>query len=600
MLITPPLPVALYARVSTDRQVESQSVESQLHALRERIAQEVPAVLDASGSLLEFIDDGYSGSTLVRPALERLRDLAATGGVERVYVHSPDRLARKYAHQALLLEEFSHAGVRVVFLNRAIQQTPEDELLVQVQGVIAEYERAKIIERTRRGRRHAAQRGSVSALAHAPYGYRYRGKVHGADLPQYEVVLDEARIVQQLFAWIGRDHLTIGRVTQRLQEHGVLTTSGHDRWNRSTVRQILQNPAYKGEAAYGRTRSIPWRRLALRPAQHHPEHPRRTSSTERRPAAEWIAIPTPALVDPALFAAVQEQLAENKRRRREQRREPRLDARFLLQGLLVCGACGAAFCGNVTRYHTRDGQARARGYYRCLGSDAHRSGGVRLCPASPLAAPPVETAVWAEVCQLLEDPARVEQEYSRRWRLAQATPAPPAERANEAQVRKLRQGLARLIDSYAEGLISKEEFEPRITRLRQRIAYIEQQVQRERDDTRALRELQLVTSQLESFAVQVRNGLADADWRLRRAIVQTLIKRIEVTDAHITVIFRVGASALGPAPPDVNLQHWWPRLAVDLAQAGPAALRRLADRLRRSPSLSRLGLTLYLEEGHAS
>jgi len=115
MQLTSALPVALYARVSTDRQAEAQTVDSQVRALRERIAQDCPSGAQST-SILEFIDEGYSGSSLVRPALERLRDLAAMGGIERGYVHSPARLARKYAHQALLLEELRRVGVRVVFL----------------------------------------------------------------------------------------------------------------------------------------------------------------------------------------------------------------------------------------------------------------------------------------------------------------------------------------------------------------------------------------------------------------------------------------------------------------------------------------------------
>jgi site-specific DNA recombinase len=118
----------------------------------------------------ECIDDGYSGATLVRPGLERLRDVVAAGGIARLYVHSPDRLARKYAYQVLLVDELQRAGVEVVFLNRELGQTPEDELLLQVQGLVAEYERAKILERRRRGKRHAAQAGSVSVLSAAPYG----------------------------------------------------------------------------------------------------------------------------------------------------------------------------------------------------------------------------------------------------------------------------------------------------------------------------------------------------------------------------------------------------------------------------------------------
>src|SRR5947209_8041328 len=152
--------VAIYARVSSEQQSEAKTIESQLSELR--------AQLKALGLVLppehEFVDNGYSGSTLIRPALEQLRDVVAAGGIDRLYVHCPDRLARNYAHQVLLLEEFLRAGVEVNFLNREVEQTPEDQLLLQVQGMIAEYERAKILERSRRGKRHAAQCGAVSVL----------------------------------------------------------------------------------------------------------------------------------------------------------------------------------------------------------------------------------------------------------------------------------------------------------------------------------------------------------------------------------------------------------------------------------------------------
>src|SRR5262249_17485586 len=150
---------------------------------------------------------------------------------------------------------------------------------------------------------------------HAPYGYRYVGKAQGTEVPRYEVVLDEARVVRQIFAWVGRERLSIGAVVRRLRAQGILTRTGNRRWNRGTLRQILQNPTYKGEGAYGRTRSVPWRRLALRRAKHRPEPPHQSASCEPRPAEEWITVPPPALVEPALFAAVQEQLGDNRRRR---------------------------------------------------------------------------------------------------------------------------------------------------------------------------------------------------------------------------------------------------------------------------------------------
>jgi len=147
------------------------------------------------GDVLRFIDDGYSGSTLVRPALERLRDVAYAGGIDRLYVHSPDRLARKYAYQVLLVDELTHHGVEMVFRNHALGTSPEEDLLLQVQGMISEYERAKIMERSRRGKRHAARRGSVNVLSSAPYGYRYVSKQEGDGEAHYRMVFEEARIM---------------------------------------------------------------------------------------------------------------------------------------------------------------------------------------------------------------------------------------------------------------------------------------------------------------------------------------------------------------------------------------------------------------------
>ena len=149
---------AIYARVSSEQQAEAATIASQVAALEERVAKD-GLVLEPQ---MRFLDEGYSGATLIRPALERLRDMAVTGAMDRLYVHNPDRLARKYAYQVLLLDELSRCGVEVVFLNHRLGETPEEDLLLQVQGMVAEYERAKILERSRRGKLHAARQGSVT------------------------------------------------------------------------------------------------------------------------------------------------------------------------------------------------------------------------------------------------------------------------------------------------------------------------------------------------------------------------------------------------------------------------------------------------------
>jgi site-specific DNA recombinase len=175
--------------------------------------------------------------------------VVAAGGIDRLYVHCPDRLARNYAHQVLLLEEFLRAGVEVVFLNREVGQTPEDQLLLQVQGMIAEYERAKILERSRRGKRHAAQVGNVSVLSCAPYGYRYVSKWESGGEAHFEIVLEEARVVRHIFEWVGRDRYSIGEVQRRLNAAKEQTRTGKTVWDRATIWGILKNPAYKGTAA---------------------------------------------------------------------------------------------------------------------------------------------------------------------------------------------------------------------------------------------------------------------------------------------------------------------------------------------------------------
>jgi site-specific DNA recombinase len=162
--------IGLYARVSSVKQAQEKTIDSQIasiieyaNILGERIEPE-----------LYFLDDGVSGASLERPGLDRLRDKALTGEVAKVYVLSPDRLSRKSAHQILLIEEMKRLGVDFSFVNRQIGDTPEDQMLLQIQGIVAEYEREKIIERSRRGKLYAAKCGKVNVLGGAPYGYYYQ------------------------------------------------------------------------------------------------------------------------------------------------------------------------------------------------------------------------------------------------------------------------------------------------------------------------------------------------------------------------------------------------------------------------------------------
>jgi len=320
------LRAAIYARVSSEQQAQQKTIDSQVAALEERVAQD-GFVVDGE---LRFVDDGCSGSTLVRPALERLRDCAYAGGIDRLYVHSPDRLARKYAYQVLLVDELTHDGVEIVFLNHALGTSPEEDLLLQVQGMISEYERAKIMERSRRGKRHAARRGSVNVLSGAPYGYRYISKQEGNGEAHYRIVFEEARIAREMFEWYGIEGVSIGEICRRLKAKGIRTRTGKASWDRATVWGMLKNPAYKGSAGFGKTRLGP-RKPALRPQRGH-ERSQRHYSVYPVPEEEQEHISVPAIVSEDLFAAVQDRLVENKKHSRQRKR----GARYLLQGLIQC------------------------------------------------------------------------------------------------------------------------------------------------------------------------------------------------------------------------------------------------------------------------
>ena len=236
-------------------------------------------------------------------------------------------------------------------------------------------------------------------------------------------------------------------------------------------------------------------------------------------------IPVPALIEEALYEAVQEQLGENRRRARQSRR----GARFLLQGLLVCKVCGSAFYGKPLSPSTREHRPRAYAYYRCVGTDSYRFGGHRVCANTQMRTDLVEIAVWQEVCQLLQDPRRLEREYRRR---AHARPRGAKRETPEsvgAQITKLRRGMARLIDGYAEGLIEKAEFEPRIKRMKQRVTVLEEQLQQLAAEVVQQRELRLLIGQLEEFVTKVQRNLATADWEMKRHVIELLVSEIIVT-----------------------------------------------------------------------
>ena len=381
--------IALYVRVSTSRQQQTQTIEQQLSRLHAKVA------MAADWHLAEehvYRDDGYSGASLNRPGLDHLRDHAALGAFELVLITAPDRLARKYVHQVLLIDEMQSRGCQVEFLDRPMSDDPHDQLLLQIRGAVAEYERSLIAERMRRGRQAKLRSGTLLPWTSAPYGY-----ILDPERPRdpSRVRLDpvKAEIVKQIFAWYTDPEIpaTLYWVAKTLSERQIPTPRGGLRWNVASVRGILRSPAYTGTAYSGRTHPAPARRRksALQPIGQG-------ESQQPAPVEDWIAVRVPVIVSQETFDLAQHRLAQNKQMARRNNSEHD----YLLRGLVSCGQCQLASTGRML--------PQGYTYYVCRGhSEALRVAKGERCTARYVPADELDQFVWHDLCRLLTDPALI-------------------------------------------------------------------------------------------------------------------------------------------------------------------------------------------------
>ena len=513
---------AIYARVSSDRQRREQTIQSQTAALRE--------LADARGLLvsddLVFEDEGVSGAVLRRPQLERLRDLVVEGRFEVLLCHAPDRLARRYAYQVLLLEEFQRAGIEVIFAKEPERSgTPEDELLRQFQGMIAEYERAQIAERCRRGKLHRARAGAVSVMARAPYGYRYVKRSEHADA-FFEIDETEAPVVREIFRRYLEDGESIAKIARWLSAQGVSTKTGKTGWNNATIWGMLRNPAYAGQAAYGKTHATGAPVRATRQARQRGQRSTRVSR-EFVSAEEWKSIAVPALVTAEQFELVGQRLERNRIISPRNTKRP-----SLLQGILVCRHCGYAYY----RCSTRSKNGKLREYYRCSGTDGHRRPEGRVCENRPVRLAEVDELVWTRVLGLLEDPTLIQAELDRRLQTMRAThPAAGRRDALERDLTRARTALRRLLDGYQEQLITLEELRARTPELRRREATVQAQLDALDADLHDAETYLKLTETLEGFRARLATNAASLTVEQRQQIIRLVVREVLIGEDDVTI-----------------------------------------------------------------
>ena len=523
---------AVYARVSTTRQAQAQGIEQQLDRLRAAVAERGWELDDQH----VYRDDGYSGARLGRPGLDRLRDHAALAELDVVVVAAPDRLARNYVHQVLLIDELAGRGCQVEFLDRPMSSDPHDQLLLQIRGAVAEYERTLIAERMRRGRQARLRAGTLLPWTTAPFGYRL-----DPDRPRLASAVrvdpGEAALVAQLFDWYLEPQGTVYRLARRLTDLGVPTPRGGLRWNTASVRGILRNPSYAGRAVSNRTQVAParGRKSAMLPAGPGVSH-------APRPEEDWITVPVPAIVSEEAFAQVQAKLDTNQQAAARNTRH-----QYLLRALISCSACRLT-CG------VRQTQAGYR-YYQCRGrTDPLRAAQGHRCTARYIPAGQLDELVWADLCALVTDPDQVARALDR----AQGGAWLPQElHARQTAIRQalgqLDRQQQRLLDAYLAEIIALAEFQRKRDELdRRRAALAAQQRQLDASAAQQL-ELQAVADGIEAFCQAIRTGLATATFEQRRLLAELLIDRVIVTDGQIEIRYVLPTSPDGPHRPFCQL-----------------------------------------------
>src|SRR5664279_1926776 len=511
---------AIYTRVSSDQQKENKTIGSQVDELLSFAEQQGYVVPDE----YVFKDEGYSGAILVRPGLERVRDLSAEGQIQAVLIYSPDRLSRNYAYQVVLMDEFASCGTEVLFVNSPKAETPEEALLLQFQGMISEYERAMIKERSRRGKRFKAKSGVVSVLCGAPYGYNYIKKTDET-AAYYEINEEQALVVQEVYRLYAEEFLSIGAITRELNAGKVPTRKRISKWERSTVWAMLRNPAYTGTACYGKTERAERQRIT-KPLRARGGYTSRNVCSKEKPREEWIGIPVPPIVTQEIFGIVQERLKDNK-----QHSQRNTKVMTLLQGMMVCSECGYS----LYRTFTETSAKRRIYYYRCFGSDAYRFEGVRKCSCKPVRQDYLDNVVWQQVVNLLEDPTLIQREIEKRVEeTRKASPIVKQKAVIEKQRNKLSQSMDKLLDAYQEGLITIAQLRKRMPELQKRVNTTDKELENLKTHELALdQRLQLLDVQ--SFTGQLGQNVNQLDIKQKKKILRLLVKEVIVGDDIIDI-----------------------------------------------------------------
>lgn len=522
----------IYARVSSTNQENEGTIETQLSAIYEYAKNHGLTIIQ------KYLDNGWSGDSIVRPELDRLRVDAKKKIWNTVLMYDPDRLARRYSYQELIMDELREAGIDVLFVTTPAPTTGVEKILYGVQGLFAEYERAKITERFRLGKVRKANEGHIIA-SEAPFGYNFipkQGKKGDENFKQgfYQINEYEAEIVKQIFSWVAVNGLTIRALVLKLQENNILPRkSKRGVWNTSTLSTLLRNRTYIGEGHFGATIAI----IPIKPIKK--EGYRKIKKTSRRikPVEEWIKIPTPRIIEDDLFQKVQDRLKINfQSAKRNTKNE------YLLTSKIWCT------CNN-----RRTGEGAYQGkylYYRCTNRVLNFPL-PQTCNEKGLNAKVVDNEVWNHIANLMCSPNLLMQQIER-WTNEHQSIAQNSIKNVEPinrEIDKLKEQEDRYTKAYASGLFSIDELKNYIKPLRIKKESLKIQLTKIEPAVSNQKKIQLPNvNEIEIFAAKTRDLLENLNFESKREIINDILEKVVATQEELLVYGYIPIAKLNYAP----------------------------------------------------
>lgn len=507
---------AIYARVSSQKQKDDETIESQELILREFGVKEGYQIPEA----WIFLDDGVSGQSLQRPALDELRDLIRTEPIDAILIYAPDRLARNYPYQLILLDEFRRCGVKVHFIKNPPQgDTPEAIMFTHFQGIFAEYERALILDRSRRGTIHKAKIGDPAILPKLPYGYR---RIKNDRKTVIEIVDTDANVIKKIFNLYVHERLSLNGICRKLGEDQIKSPKGNSRWFPATILGILKNRAYTGSAAYGKSEKsegIEKIRHYKGMRQLKPKNPRKKTSEE-----SWYEINVPIIISESDFEIAQEYINKNKKLALRNTRDP-----SLLQGLITCGECGCQFYKRIRKY-----KGNIKGHYHCRSLSDNK---IAKCSNGIIDQDELDNLVFNEIIQMLQNPFILREELKRREvESGNVQELEKQEIAEKKELERLTKERERLLDAYQTGLLDLTSLSQRAQGLEKRRIELENN-RKERLNLKLMKEIGSGWEQaFEAILERVKKSSSDLPFKEKQKLVRLIVEKIIITKGKVKIM----------------------------------------------------------------